>query len=47
MIDDPLQIIFIIALCLGVAKGLGKMRPAALLTAKEPEIYFVITDFNK
>ena len=44
---DPLQIIFIASLVLGIFKGLNKMSPTSLLTAKEPEIYFVITDFHK
>jgi hypothetical protein len=44
---ESLQIIFIISLCLGIAKGFNKLRPTSALSVKEPEIYFVITDFNK
>lgn len=44
---DPLQIIFIFSLLLGIFKGLSKMGPSSALTSKEPDIYFVITDFHK
>lgn len=45
---DPLQLIFIIALLLGIAKGYYQLCPPSSIPTKEPDIYFVITDiFHK
>lgn len=45
--NEALQIIFIVSLLLGIVKGLYKLSPSSALSTKEPDIYFVITDFHK
>jgi hypothetical protein len=42
-----LQIILVIAFCLGVCDGYYKLKPPTCLSSKEPDIYFIYTDLFK